>query len=123
MSAPDYESVLINQLAMTEQAWSELQRNGVTDTSIVKLDFFFKAPKEAAANRLVELLTNETDYILQPPRTEGYIFRKSWWVTGSTQPTQISKSILDGWVAWMIDAGRRSGDCLFDGWGAEVPSK
>lgn len=92
--------------------WEALQKHGVTEASELRLDFFYDAPNPSAAKQLAEFLRKETDYDVE--FTEDS-------VTGTTQPTTVSPSILDEWVAWMVLAGYEKGRCTFDGWGAEVP--
>jgi hypothetical protein len=43
-------------LAMNEQTWRALQDHGITPASEVRLDFAFRAPNEAAALALKDLL-------------------------------------------------------------------
>ena len=123
MTAPDYEEVARKQLVMNAQTWKLLLEHGVTPQTNLKLDFFFKAPNQKAAERLVSLMTRETDYELSTPRSVGPFWRKVWSVSGSTKSTTISLEILDQWVIWMVMAGKRGAGCVFDGWGVEIPNK
>ena len=97
---------------MNSQTWEALQSHGVTEETEVQLDFYYDAPDQSGAEQLATFLRGETDYDV---RTDGAK------VTGSTQPTTVSASILDDWVRWMVLAGHENGKCKFDGWGAAVP--
>ena len=113
-----YEELLAAQQAMNKQTLSALRSHGLTPESEVRLDFTYLAPSAAAAEALAAFLTQETDYEAAARRSGGLLAR-SWGVTGKTQPTAISESILDEWVDWMITAGLERG-CTFDGWGTSV---
>ncbi len=91
--------------------WEALQKHGVTEATELRLDFFYDAPNASAAKQLAEFLREETDYDVAFTE-EG--------VTGTTQPTTVTPSMLDEWVEWMVLAGYENGRCKFDGWGAEV---
>jgi hypothetical protein len=106
------EDVLASQLAMNGNTWQALQANGVDEQTQVRLDFFCDAPESSAADQLAAFLQAETDYEVKAEKRA---------VAGSTQPTAISKEILDQWVEWMVVAGHENGRCKFDGWGAAVP--
>ena len=111
--------MLERQLAMNVQTWAALQRHGVTEATDLRLDFTYDAPSRAAADKLVKLLRDETDYdVAEPQQSDsGYV------VTGTTQVTQVSLAILNQWVEWMHAAGLQSDCCEFDGWGTQLPAK
>jgi hypothetical protein len=111
--------MLERQLAMNVQTWDALQRHGVTEATDLRLDFTYDAPSRAAADKLVKLLRDETDYDVAEPHWSD----KGFVVTGTTQVTQVSLDILNQWVEWMHAAGRQSDGCEFDGWGSQVPAK
>jgi len=113
-----YQRLLARQLAMNEQTWRALQAHGITEAAELVLEFSYVAPSEAKAQALKAVLEDETDYTVEI-RTEGGPFRRRYGVVGATQPTQLSPTILDQWVDWMVTAGLHQ-DCEFDGWGAEV---
>ena len=92
--------------------WEALQKHGVTEATELQLDFSYRVPSASAAKQLAEFLRAETDYDVDFDE-EG--------VSGTTQPTTVTPSILDAWVEWMVLAGYENGRCTFDGWGAEVP--
>jgi hypothetical protein len=109
--------MLERQLAMNVQTWNVLRQHGVTEQTDLRLDFSYEAPTRAAADKLVKLLQDETDYALAEPTPAG----TGYLVSGTTRETQVSLDILNQWVDWMHAAGRQSDGCEFDGWGAQVP--
>ncbi len=108
----DPQDVIAHQRAMNAQTWATLQEHGVTEGTDLRLDFTFQAPNKHAAEELAAYLRQETDYDVSASKNA---------VTGSTQPTTVSPSVLDEWVGWMVAAGYEKGRCRFDGWGAAVP--
>lgn len=106
------EDVLARQLELNEATWARLREHGVDEETELRLDFFYVAPNEDAANELAGYLRRETDYEVSVEDAT---------VTGTTQPTTVSASVLDEWATWMVTAGYQYGRCEFDGWGAEVP--
>jgi hypothetical protein len=112
-----YRRLHARQLEMNAHTWRVLQSRGVTDHSELRLDFTYAASTQEAANRLRKVLVDQTDYAVVVEQSPN---RPGWRVTGSTQPTSISPTILEQWVDWMITAGLHQ-DCDFDGWGCEVP--
>jgi hypothetical protein len=113
-----YRLVLAKQLTLNEQTWNTLQRRGVTGAMLLRLDFMYIAADQASAQALKSVLSDETDYEVAV-ESAGSFLRKHWTVTGSTQPTNVSKEILDQWVDWMVTAGLHQ-NCEFDGWGTQL---
>ena len=113
-----YEDILATQLAMNRETWAVLQQHGVTEESLVRLDFSYNAPRKDAAESLVALILEQTDYVARVD-SSGSFLRLKWRVEGTTQPTTVSPEILDQWVTWMVAAGKER-VCDFDGWGTPV---
>jgi len=113
-----YNDLLGRQLQMNRQTWAALQAHGVTADSQLRLEFSYNAPGRDAADALVALVRDQTDYDVQTKSAGGFLNRK-WRVEGATQSTAISLEVLDQWVTWMVTAGKERG-CDFDGWGVSV---
>jgi hypothetical protein len=113
-----YRQLLAKQLTMNEETWRALQEHGVDESTNLRLDFSYNARDEASAKSLKTVLEEQTDYEVNIV-SDGAMFRKKWSVSGSTQPTSVSKEIIDQWVDWMVTAGLHE-NCEFDGWGAQV---
>jgi hypothetical protein len=113
-----YRRLLAKQLVMNEGTWAALQAHGVTEVTLLCLDFAFVAPSRANAEALQRVLVDQTEYAVEV-KSAGGLWSKRWSVTGSTKLTTISADILDQWVTWMVTAGIHE-NCDFDGWGAAV---
>ena len=118
MTNAQYEKLLENQLLMNRQTWAALKQHGVTVESQLRLDFMYNAPSRQAADTLVALIREQTDYDLRA-LSSGAFLRRKWRVEGTTQKTAVSPEILDQWVTWMVTAGKER-DCDFDGWGTAL---
>jgi hypothetical protein len=114
-------SNLAQQLAMNVHTWGRLREHGVTEDTALRLDFMYEAPSRGAADKLVKLLRDETDYDVAEPQTAAAPSAPKFLVSGTTQETNVSLDILNQWVDWMVAAGHQSDGCTFDGWGAQVP--
>ncbi|MFP4475762.1 MAG: ribonuclease E inhibitor RraB [Desulfatibacillaceae bacterium] len=112
-----YEEILKRHLLTNLETWRLLQRNGVDEYSEVRLNFFFYTSEEEAANALYDYLQSETEYDLEMEK-KG-LLKKTWRISGATQPTAISLIILNDWVRWMVSAGARH-NCEFHGWGTGI---
>ena len=104
--------MVAQQQAMNAETWAALQEHGVTEATELRLDFAYDAPNTASGEQLAAFLREQTDYDVSAD--DGS-------VTGSTQLTTLSPTILDEWVEWMVLTGYENGRCRFDGWGAAVP--
>ena len=106
---------------MNRATWAELQGQGVTEDTELRLDFFFVAAGQHQAEALAQTLRTRTDYDVEAVSLEqGLLGRKAWAVKGTTQLTPVSLSALDEWVTRMVEWGDAH-TCEFDGWGAQVP--
>jgi hypothetical protein len=113
---------LARQLEMNVETWGRLRQHGVTEATALRLDFMYEAPTRGAADKLVQLLRDETDYDVSEPLASGSpVPTPKFFVSGTTQSTSVSLDVLNQWVDWMVAAGQQSGGCVFDGWGAQVP--
>lgn len=113
-----YNQLVDNQLAMNAVTWQNLQEKGVTETTELRLDFFYYAPDKESAELLSHFLGKETDYELQDISYNSS--SRDWSINGTTQATTVSKEILDQWVGYMVAVGVEY-NCTFDGWGTVVP--
>ncbi|SRR6266545_1702079 len=108
------EELVAAMVGRNAQLWIALTKAGVTEAMELRLDFFYDSAGEASDAELAAFLESETDY--EVLRTS-----KQYGVTGSTQPTTVTRQKLDEWVEWMVLAGHEHGQCKFDGWGAPIP--
>lgn len=104
-----------------DETLAQLRNYGVIENStLLRIDFFYDAPGRREAEGLVEFLRASTDYDVSASRGQRSGLRRGWHVSGTTQPTPVSKEIFEGWIRWMVLAGAQNGECRFDGWGAQV---
>lgn len=106
---------------MTDGTWAALQREGVTEGTLLSLDFMFLDGQEQGAEALKSALADEVAEIHAMARDMGIFKRRRVWsVTGTTTPLPVSLPGLREWVERMVRLGAQHG-FEFDGWGAEVP--
>ena len=113
-----YEKNLCQQIRMNSMTWERLVNHGVTSKTKLHLDFIFYAPTESKAQKLKAIL-EKYEYEVAIRRQERTRVRRAWVVEGKTFETTVNLKMLDQWVAWMIEAGKR-GNSDFDGWGTQV---
>jgi hypothetical protein len=112
---------LTHQLELNRVTWAELEKQGVTEETELRLDFLFFAPGQHQAEALAQAIRSRTDYDVEASsRREGLLGQRTWIVNGTTQPTAVSLEALDEWVTRMFEWGSAH-SCEFDGWGAAVP--
>jgi Regulator of ribonuclease activity B len=112
---------LSHQLEMNRVTWAELQKNGVTEETELRLDFLFVAPGQHQAEALAQTIRSRTEYDVEASSSkQGLLGHERWTVTGRTQPTAVSLEMLDEWVTRMVEWGSAH-TCDFDGWGAALP--
>src|SRR5262249_39583078 len=105
---------LAHQLEMNRVTWAELQRNGVTDATELRLDFVFVAPGAHQAEALAQAIRSRTDYEVEAVSSkQGLLGKQVWTVNGTTQPTAVSLEMLDEWVTRMVEWGNAH-TCEFD---------
>jgi hypothetical protein len=101
------------QLTMTPKTVAQLRKYGVTDTSQLKLEYFFYTNTKEKAAALAQKLT---DMGYSGTYNHSASDKKQFIIRGWTSPMKMDdKTVLD-WTARMCDAGHEH-DCEFDGWG------
>ena len=112
---------LARQLETNRVTWAQLQENGVTEETELRLDFTYVAPGEHQAEALAGAIRSRTDYEVEAGSVKQGLFgQRTWVVSGTTQPAAVSLAALDEWVTRMYEWGDAH-SCVFDGWGAQVP--
>lgn len=112
---------LARQLETNRVTWAQLQEQGVTEETELRLDFFFVAPGQHQAEALAQTIQARTEYDVEAGSfKQGLLGRETWAVKGTTQPAAVSLVALDEWVTRMVEWGDAH-TCEFDGWGAQVP--
>ncbi|MFZ5724059.1 MAG: hypothetical protein ACOY33_10430 [Pseudomonadota bacterium] len=106
------------RLGEAEVLWSLMEKNGVTEATVLAIDFVHFAPSRAGADALADQLREHYTMEVRPASEDGY-----WYVTGTTRPYGLNLSRADhaGWVEFMSDVAR-SHACVFSTWSIEAPA-
>ena len=98
--------------------WGLMQNGGVTDETVLALDFVLFGSTQSNVEDLAKQLSENYEMKVEPFEEKGY-----WFAKGTTRPYGITlgeKQHL-GWVEFMSDVAR-SYACTFSRWSLEVPS-
>jgi regulator of RNase E activity RraB len=113
LSSESYEKNLITQTTMSPQTITQLREYGVTEESLLKLEYFFYTDTKNKAESLSDTLKNKgysTEFGLSAGDEKQYL------ITGWTSPIQMKEPIVVAWTKEMCEMGFKH-DCDFDGWG------
>ncbi len=102
------------QKQMNSQTLEQLIKYGITDTSELKLEFFFYTNEQEKASKLaIELkkLNYEIDHV--DTSASG---KKEWIVSGWSTKIRMDLKTVTNWTTQMCKLGFDN-DCEFDGWG------
>jgi N-acetyl-alpha-D-muramate 1-phosphate uridylyltransferase len=106
------------RLAEAEVLWKQMSNSGLTEDTIIALDFthFGKSEEDAAA--LANQLSENYKVEVIPAQEDGY-----WYVKGTTRPHGITLTEEQhaGWVEFMADVAQ-SHSCVFSTWSLESPA-
>ena len=97
--------------------WSALVGAGVTEETVLALDFVHFCAKEAEAKSLAEQLSENYRAEASEPGSDGYCL-----VKGTTRPYGITLTAVTraNWVEFMCDVSRSHGG-VFSTWSIEAP--
>ncbi len=98
---------------MSRQTLVQLRKYGVTDSTTLKLEFFFRTDTGEKADALTAAL-KKLSYEVETGRTgddEPLILINGW-----TTPLQMNERSVVAWTEQMVRLGYDH-DCEFDGWG------
>jgi hypothetical protein len=104
---------LANQVASAPEILKQLRKLGVTDQSLLKLEFFFYTNSPAKASALADVLGARGYSVRHGASAHDKALQV---VTGWTQRMAMSDAGVANWAKEMCEIGN-SGDCEFDGWG------
>ena len=108
-----FEENLDRQIAMSRQAIEQLRKYGISDSTVLRLEFFFYTNTEKKAHDLAESL-KKLNYKVETERSESD--RELFLITGWTVPLKMDESTVEAWTEQMVTLGYTH-DCEFDGWG------
>lgn len=112
------ERIIGWQIAASGQTIDALRRAGLTDSTILNIDFFFTAKDEKSARALASHL-EANDCVSLRVSCVGRLLFKKYLITGKTLETHVTVEIIAQWLPWIVIQGVVH-NCEFDGWGAEV---
>lgn len=98
---------------MSPQTVAQLRNYGVTDSTQLKLEFFFYTDNDAKAQELA-LALRELGYDANVDQAAGDV--SLMLVNGWTTPMPMDEATVTDWTARMCQVGFEH-DCEFDGWG------
>lgn len=108
-----YKDSLAKQVSMTPQTMAQLRKHGVTEASMLRLEFFFYTDMESKAESLAAAL-KAMGYQAEAGRSAGD--DKLFLVNGWTIPLKMDDPSVVNWTEQMCKRGYEH-DCEFDGWG------
>ena len=109
-----YSDNTAKQKGMNTQTLSQLSKYGITDTSDLKLEFFFYTDEQnKASNLAIEL--KKLNYQIDKVDTAAND-KKQWVINGWTTKMKMDLQTVTNWTAQMCKLGYDN-DCDFDGWG------
>lgn len=111
----EFENYRMGHLFRTAEVWKQLVELGATEESKLDFDFQFSTKNKEAVDALKSELA---DYPIEV-NSEG-IFKKSYTISGNSEPITWSEEQLLKWVDYLIHVGQDAG-CEFEGCGASAP--
>ncbi len=98
--------------------WQQMDNSGVTEATVMALDFLYFGNNEEDVNSLSDQLSENYNIEIEPAEDKKY-----WHIKGTTRPEGItlSKEQHLAWVEFMVDVAQ-SYACVFSTWSFEVPS-
>jgi Regulator of ribonuclease activity B len=114
VSTLELEQNKLYQNDMTLKMLSELEKQGITNKNVLKLEFYFRTNSIAKAESLSDEL-KKINYTTHFNRnSENNI---SILITGWTDEIPINEKTVQQWTIKMCDIGFQA-DCDFEGWEA-----
>lgn len=108
-----FKDNLKSQMKMTPETIRQLREYGVTDSSELKLEFFFYTNTQDKANQLLNEVA-KLDYSVETGLSAGS--EKEFLITGWTNKMKMTEEVILNWTKSMCELGYKY-DCEFDGWG------
>lgn len=112
-----FDRIKLRRLAEASELWAEMMSKGISEESVLALDFRIFGDDKTAVQSAMEQLSENYDTGL-----EQDIEKEIWMLNGTTRPTGITlnkENHLD-WVSFMADVSSQYG-CVFSEWTLEAP--
>ena len=110
-----YQKNKLNQVNMSPKTLKHLRNLGVSDTSELKLEYFFYTNSVDKAKNLADAI-QKLNYTVKYDK--AVLDKKLFVITGWTIKIKMADSIVLDWTKQMCDLGYKY-DCDFDGWGTQ----
>lgn len=113
-----YATISARRATEAEELWKRMVAAGVSEDTVLALDFVHLASSSDHAQALAEQLAENYSIEVVAADEEGYLLIK-----GTTRPEGVclSKEQHTGWVAFMTEVAK-SYACVFSNWTLEAPS-
>jgi regulator of RNase E activity RraB len=115
VSKIDFTNNLKNQVEMAPLVLKHHRKEGVTENTELKLEFFFYTNSDEKAKKLADELAKlnyTAKYMLAVDSNTEFI------ITGWTTKIKMSDNVVKDWAKEMCELGYKY-DCEFDGWGTQ----
>jgi hypothetical protein len=113
LTEKDFKANLDKQLKMSPQTLEQLRQYNVTNSSRLKLEFFFYTDKLDNAIDLTNELKSKKYSVVHGPSADD---PKILIISGWTLPIKMDIDSVLEWIKEMCEVGYEF-DCDFDGWG------
>lgn len=113
-----FERKKAERLGEASILWKLMQHGGVTDETVLALDFVLFGPTQSNVEDLAKQLSENYEMKVESLEEQGY-----WRAKGTTRPYGITLGEEQhlGWVEFMSDVAK-SYACTFSTWSLEAPS-
>jgi len=112
-----YADIRNRRESETRELWQQIAAAGVTEDTVLAMDFLHFTSDPTNAKALAEQLRENYEIKISPSSSPNY-----WNIEGTTRPHGISLTMEDhaGWVEFMCDVAQSHG-CVFSTWNLEDP--
>lgn len=113
-----YARISARRAAEAEELWSAMLASGVSEDTVLALDFVHFSSSSDNAQALARQLAQNYSVEVVPADEDGYLLIK-----GTTRPEGVclSKEQHAAWVEFMTEVSK-SHACVFSSWTLEAPS-
>jgi hypothetical protein len=112
VSETQYKNNLVKQQKLSSQTVAQLRKNGITETTELKLEYFFNTNTVQKAKELtsqLQVFGYEAEFKKKPDNPSLYL------ITGWEKKMKMSEKLISEWTKVMCDLGYEF-DCDFEGW-------
>ena len=113
-----YQRKKAERMAEASELWELMRKAGVTEETVLVLDFVHFGTSQADIENLAKQLSENYEMQVVPSGEQGY-----WLAKGTTRPSGITLNQEQHlyWLEFMVDVAQSYG-CVFSTWSLEAPS-